>query len=290
MTQTVLITGCSSGFGKLIAQTFAQEGWNVIATMRSPEKETELKDSDHMQVLSLDVTDLEAIAKAFEDGRAKFGTIDVVINNAGYGGFGLFEQASDGDVRAMFETNVFGPMNVMRLALPAMREVGAGTIVNVTSMAGHLGLPGNAVYSASKHAMIGLTEGMALEYRPLGIRIFSVAPGAYPTTRFDQSTDKRLDEGDEELVAWSNQLRDQINVVGERMASEGGSLADPQEVADRVYACATSDMPVHNPTGCDAEMLIAMMGQDKRQAFLDQLTTMLILNTNARRPKVAQRQ
>ena len=281
MSQTVLITGCSSGFGKLIAQTFAREGWNVIATMRSPEKETELEDGETMQVLKLDVTDPSSIAKAFEDGRAKFGRIDVVVNNAGYGGFGLFEQASDADARAMFETNVFGPMNVMRAALPAMREAGSGTIVNVTSMAGHVGLPGNAVYSASKHAMIGLTEGMALEYKPLGIRIFSVAPGAYPTTRFNQSTDKRLDEGDEQLVGWSNRLRDQIDVVGERMANEGGSLADPQEVADRVYACATSDMPAHNPTGSDSEMLMAMMGQDNRQAFLDQLAAMLIPGADA---------
>ena len=276
MTRTVLITGCSSGFGKLIAKTFAHEDWNVIATMRSPEKKADLEGGERMQVLKLDVTEPTSIAQAFEQGRAKFGSIDVVVNNAGYGGFGLFEQASDADIRAMFETNVFGPMNVMRAALPTMRAAGAGTIINVTSMAGHLGLPGNAVYSASKHAMIGLTEGMALEYKPLGVRVFSVAPGAYPTTRFNDSTDKRLDAGDEQLVGWSTKLRAQINVVGERMASEGGSLADPQEVADRVYVCATSDMPVHNPTGSDAEMLIAMMGQDKRQAFLDQVTEMLV--------------
>ncbi|MGI9434428.1 MAG: SDR family oxidoreductase [Geminicoccaceae bacterium] len=279
MTLTVLITGCSSGFGKLIAETFSREGWNVIGTMRSPEKEMDLKDGDRMQVLKLDVTDPESITQAFEQGRTRFGNVDVVVNNAGYGGFGLFEQASDADARAMFETNVFGPMNVMRAALPAMRTAGSGTIINVTSMAGHLGLPGNAVYSASKHAMIGLTEGMALEYRPLGVRIFSVAPGAYPTTRFNDSTDKRLDQGDEQLVDWSNRLRAQIKAVGEGMANEGGNLADPQEVADRVYACATSEMPVHNPTGSDAEMLIAMMGQHKRQAFLDQLVAMLIPST-----------
>ncbi len=276
MVRTVLITGCSSGFGKLIAKTFVGEGWNVIATMRSPEKENDFRDGGKMLVLKLDVTDSSSITKAFEHGHARFGNIDVVVNNAGYGGFGLFEQASDADVRVMFETNVFGPMNVMRAALPAMRAVGKGTIINVTSMAGHLGLPGSAVYSSSKHAMVGLTEAMALEYAPLGVRIFSVAPGAYPTTRFNDRTDKRLDQGDEQLVAWSNRLRAQINVVGERMASERGSLADPQEVADCVYACATSDMPTHNPTGSDAEMLMAMMGQDKRQAFLDQITDMLV--------------
>ncbi|MEM7443729.1 MAG: SDR family oxidoreductase [Pseudomonadota bacterium] len=281
MTQTVLITGCSSGFGRLIAQTFATNGWNVIATMRSPEKETELKDGEQMLVLKLDVTDSASIDAAFAEGRETFGAIDAVVNNAGYGGYGLFEQASDADIRAMFDTNVFGAMNVMRAALPAMREAGAGTIVNVTSMGGHLGLPGAAIYCATKHALVGLSEGMALEYKPLGVSIHSVAPGAYPSTRFNESTDKRLDEGDEQLVDWSNQVRAQIGQVGDRMAQQGGNLADPQEVADRVFACVTSDMPVHNPTGSDAEMIMAMMSQDKRQAFLDQLTTMLIPKRNA---------
>ena len=280
MPRTVLVTGCSSGFGKLIAQTFAQNEWNVIATMRSPEKEKELQNSDRMLILRLGVTDLSSISNAFREGLSKFNKIDVVVNNAGYGGFGLFEQVSDSDVREMFDTNVFGPMNVMRAVLPAMREAGAGTIINVTSMAGHIGLPGNAVYSASKHAVIGLTEGMALEYEPLGVRIFSVAPGAYPTTRFDESTDKRLDVGDDQLVSWSNRLRDRISAVGEQMASEGGSLADPQEVADRVFACATSDMPINNPTGSDAEMLMAMMGQDRRQVFLDEIAAMLVPSTD----------
>ena len=178
MNQTVLITGCSSGFGKLTAQTFHSEGWNVAATMRSPEKETELADGDRMLVLKLDVTDTASVAAAVAAARARFGRVDAVVNNAGYGGHGLFEQASGEDVRAMFESNVFGPMNVMREALPEMRAAGGGAIVNVTSMAGHLGLPGNAVYTASKHAMIGLTEAMALEYKLLGVRIYSVPAGS----------------------------------------------------------------------------------------------------------------
>lgn len=276
MPQTVLITGCSSGFGKLTAQTFAKAGWNVIATMRVPEKETELIDGDQMMVLKLDVTSPDSIAAAFATARQKFGHVDAVVNNAGYGGDGIFEQTSDEDVRAMFETNVFGPMNVMREALPEMRAAGNGIIVNVTSMAGHCGLPGHAVYSASKHAMIGLTEGMALEYRPLGVRIYSVAPGAYPTTAFNANTDKRLEEGDPQLVDFSKRLRAHIDAVGERMANQGGSLADPQEVADRIFKCVTEDGPINNPTGADAEMLTAMMGQETRQAFLDQLSTMLL--------------
>ncbi|MEL6205540.1 MAG: SDR family oxidoreductase [Pseudomonadota bacterium] len=276
MTKTVLVTGCSSGFGRLTAQTFAKAGWSVVATMRSPEKETELADGPQMLVTKLDVSDPGSIKAAFTAARARFGQVDAVVNNAGYGGDGLFEQVGDADIRAMFETNVFGAMNVMREALPEMRANGAGAIVNVTSMAGHCGLPGHAVYSASKHAMVGLTEGMAMEYRPLGVRIYSVAPGAYPTTAFNANVDKRLDEGEPQLVSFSRALRAQIDVVGEQMANQGGSLADPQEVADRIFALVTGDGPIHNPTGSDAEMLIAMMGQDKRQGFLDQLTAMLV--------------
>ncbi len=276
MTQTILITGCSSGFGKLTAHTFLKAEWNVVASMRAPEKTPELADGDRMLVLKLDVTDPESISSAFAAAHARFGRIHAVVNNAGYGADGLFEQAGDADVRAMFETNVFGPMNVMREALPGMRAAGDGAIVNVTSMAGHMGLPGHAIYAASKHALIGLTESMALEYRPLGVRIHSVAPGAYPTTAFTDNTDNRLEVGDAQLVEFSRRLRAQITAVGEQMANRGGSLADPQEVADRIFQCVAGDAPINNPTGADAEMLIAMMGQDRRQDFLDQIGAMLV--------------
>ena len=275
MTQTILITGCSTGFGKLTAQTFHRAGWNVIASMRSPENSDLIAD-DRMLLERLDVTDPGSINAAFHAARARFGSIDAVVNNAGYGGDGLFEQASEADIRRMFETNVFGPMAVMREALPAMRKAHSGRIVNVTSMAGHLGLPGHAVYAASKHALVGLTEAMALEYAPLGIGIFNVAPGAYPTTSFNANTDKRLEIGDGELVDYSRALRAQISAVGESMAEQGGVLADPQEVADRIFQCVTGETPINNPTGSDAEMLTLMMGQENRQGFLKQFSDMLV--------------
>lgn len=276
MTNTVLITGCSSGFGKLIARTFSDNGWNVVATMRSPERDTELGSLPNTIVTRLDVTDLASIDAAIAEATERFGQIDALVNNAGYGGSGLFEQFSPDDIAAMYTTNVFGPMEVMRAVLPKMREQCGGVIVNIASMAGHIGLPGNAVYSSTKHALVGLTEGMALEYAPLGIRVYNVAPGAYPTTGFNSAVDKRLEIGDAQLVSFSKKLRDQINVVGEQMAKQGGDLADPQEVADHVFGRVTEGGPVHTPSGSDAEMLAAMMGQEKRQAFLDQLGTMLV--------------
>ena len=275
MTATVLITGCSSGFGKLIATTFHEAGWNVVATMRSPDKETELKAGPRMLLIRLDVTDTASIDAAFAKARETFGRVDAVVNNAGYGGNGMFEQFSPQDIEAMYATNVFGPMNVMRAALPAMRTEGQGTIVNVTSMAGHLGLPGNSVYASTKHALVGLTEAMALEYGPLGIRIFNVAPGAY-ATGFSDATDKRVEFGDQQLVTMSRKLREKLNAAIEARTAERGAPNDPQEIADHVFDCVTAERPVHNPSGYDAQTLMASMGQNNRQAFLDQLKAMLV--------------
>ena len=276
-TKTVLITGCSSGFGKLTARTFHQEGWNVIATMRSPENETELTQLDGVLVTRMDVTDPESVGQAVDEGIARFGAIDVLVNNAGFGGHAVFEQFSDHTIRAMYDTNVFGLMNVTRAVLPHMREQGEGCVINVTSVSGLLGTPTSSIYSSTKFAVEGLTEALALEYGPLNIRFKTVAPGAYPTTRFRENVDSPLEAGGEQLSAYATGLRGQIQAISQQLASQGGAPADPQEVADRIYECATTDTPVRNPVGRDAEMLTGMMvSAGPRQAFLDQLTAMLV--------------
>ena len=279
--KTVLITGCSSGFGKLTAQTFHANGWNVIATMRSPETETELTQLDDVLVTRLDVTEPESARQAVDEGLSRFGAIHVLVNNAGFGGHALFEQFPDETVRAMYDTNVFGLMNVTRAVLPHMRRRNEGCVINVTSISGLLGTPTSSVYSSTKFALEGLTEALALEYGPLNIRFKTVAPGAYPTTRFRENTDSPIDAGGERLSAYAGDLRGQIQAISQRLASPEGTPADPQEVADRIYECATSDTPVHNPVGKDAEMLVGMMnGADSRQAFLDQLEAMLAPQTD----------
>jgi NAD(P)-dependent dehydrogenase (short-subunit alcohol dehydrogenase family) len=276
MKKTVLITGCSSGFGKLTAQTFHQEGWNVIATMRSPENETELTQLDGVLVTRMDVTDPGSVGRAVDEGMGRFGAIDVLVNNAGFGGHALFEQFPDATVRAMYDTNVFGLMNVTRAVLPHMREQGEGCVINVTSVSGLLGTPTSSIYSSTKFAVEGLTEALALEYGPLNIRFKTVAPGAYPTTRFRENVDSPLEAGGEQLSAYATGLRGQIQAISQRLASQGGAPADPQEVADRIHECATTDTPVRNPVGRDAEMLTGMMvSAGPRQAFLDQLEAML---------------
>lgn len=277
MNNTVLITGCSSGFGKLTAKTFNEKGWNVIATMRSPEKENELIGLDNVLVTKLDVIDKDSILQAVDQGITRFGPIDVLVNNAGYGGHMMLEQASDEVVRAMYETNVFGVMNVCRAVLPHMRQQKQGTIINVTSMAGMLGAPTISVYASSKFAVEGLSEAMAFEYRPLNIIVKTVMPGAYSATRFNDSTvNEDLERGDQEIAQYARELHQYLSGVAEQMDAQGGSKADPQEVADKIYECATSETPVHNPVGADAEMLAQMKASMPHQEFLNKLAGMLL--------------
>ena len=226
MTKTVLITGCSTGIGKLAAETFRAQGWNVAATMRRPEAGADLSRIDGMAVLRLDVTDKGSIETAVEDTLDRFGSIDVLVNNAGYGGHALLEQSSDRMIRAMYETNVFGVMNVTRAVLPIMREQKGGRIINVTSMAGLMALPTDSVYTSTKYAIEGMTEGLALECKPLDILAKTVAPGAYLTTAFGANNDNDdMSEGSPELVAYAEKLRDHLMAV---VSGEGGATADPR--------------------------------------------------------------
>ena len=266
-TKTVLITGASSGFGKLAAKKFQQEGWNVIATMRTPEKEQELKQLENVLVTQLDVTKQESIDSAIALGIEQFGSIDALVNNAGYGGHTVFEQATDESIRKMYETNVFGLMNVSRSVLPIMRKQGSGHIINVTSMAGIVSAPTISIYASTKHAVQGLTLGMAYEYQPLGISIKTVMPGAYPTTGFNINTDDALTNGDAQLVAHAALLAGHLQGVAEQMAQQSGGVSDPQEVADKIYECVTEETPVFNPVGSDSEMIVSMQESANHYEF-----------------------
>jgi len=264
MNKSVLITG----FGKLAAKTFTAKGWNVTATMRRPENEADLADNGAMFVTRLDTTDTASIDRAVQQSIERFGSLDAVVNNAGYGGHFMFEQADDEVVRAMFETNVFGTMNVCRAVLPHLRAQGQGAIVNVTSMAGMMVLPLGSIYSATKYALQGFTEGLALDYKPFGITVRSILPGAYPTA-FTANTNNYLDKGDSEL-------RERAQAVRAKMSEAIGSdPQNPQDVADLIYACVTEpDLPIHNPSGKDAEMLVGLMANGSRDDFVDRIAAM----------------
>ncbi|WP_437314836.1 SDR family oxidoreductase [Sorangium sp. So ce385] len=184
MSKTVLVTGCSSGFGRDIAKVFAAEGWNVAATMRKPERETELRASDQVSVLRLDVQDRASIDAAVAATLARFGAIDVLVNNAGFGLHGVFEETAREKILEQFEVNVFGVMDVTRAVLPAMRARRSGVVLNVSSGAGVFTLPMLSSYCASKFALEGFSEALSYELAPLGIRVKIVEPGGVPSTRF----------------------------------------------------------------------------------------------------------
>ena len=184
MTKTVLITGCSTGLGKTTAERFASEGWNVVATMRKPDAELAEKFPDRVLVAALDVTDPGSIAAAIEAGTRRFGGIDVFVNNAGFTMLSVFETTPMEAVRNMFETNVFGTMNVIQAAVPALRERGGGAIVNVTSGVGIAAQPLLSLYVSSKQAVEGLSESLSYELESQNIRVKLIEPGAMRTTNF----------------------------------------------------------------------------------------------------------
>ncbi|MBN8826258.1 MULTISPECIES: SDR family oxidoreductase [unclassified Spirosoma] len=184
MKKTVLITGTSSGFGAAVAHFFAEKGWNVIATMRDTHKAGDLRNSDNVLITKLDVQDAVTIESAIAAGIERFGRIDVVVNNAGYGLFGIFESASREAIQTQFDVNVFGAMDVTRAILPHFRANHAGTIINISSGAGAIGFPMASIYSASKFALEGFSEGLRYELASLGIRVKIIEPGGAMQTGF----------------------------------------------------------------------------------------------------------
>jgi len=186
---TILITGCSSGYGRETARHFLRQGWNVVATMRTP-RDGVLPASDALRVLPLDVTDEDSIAAAV--GAA--GPIDVLVNNAGIGVVGAFEATPMDHVRRVFDTNTFGVMAMTRAVIPQMRERRSGTIVNVTSSVTLAPMPLAAAYTASKQAIEGFTGSLAHELAHFGVRARLVEPGYAPTTRFSQNTAIRVED------------------------------------------------------------------------------------------------
>lgn len=187
--KTVLITGCSSGYGLETARHFHAQGWNVIATMRSP-REAILASSDRLRVLPLDVTKPASISAAIEAS----GPVDVLVNNAGIGVVGAFEATPMSHVRKVFETNTFGVMAMTQAIIPQFRARRSGVVINVTSSVTLAPMPLAAAYTASKMAIEGFTGSLAHELQAFGVRVKLVEPGYAPTTRFAQNTEVRVED------------------------------------------------------------------------------------------------
>jgi len=177
------ITGCSTGFGRALAERVLARGWRVVATARDAARVADLADGadDRVLAVALDVTDPAQVAAAVTTAEARFGRIDVLVNNAGYGYQASIEEGEDDEIRAQFEANVFGLFALTRAVLPGMRTRGSGHVINITSVAGLVGFPGSGYYAASKHAVEGFTDALAAEGAPIGIHATCVEPGPFRT-------------------------------------------------------------------------------------------------------------
>ncbi|WP_374652437.1 SDR family oxidoreductase [Dongia sp.] len=236
MTQTILITGCSTGFGQASARLFAARGWNVIATMRRPEADAGLSNLPNVLVTRLDVQDPASINSAFAEGLVRFGQIDVLVNNAGFGLFGVFEETAREKVLEQFAVNLFGLMDVTRALLPHFRARRAGTIVNISSGAGVFTLPMISLYCASKFALEGFSEALSYELAGLGIGVKIVEPGGVTSTSFGQRS------GTEAAAAAA--IPDYVPFVAASNAvfadlRAARANATSEDVAEVIYAAAT---------------------------------------------------
>ena len=183
-TQPVwFITGCSTGFGRELAKLVIARGWRAVVTARDRAKVADLAEgaTDRVLALALDVTDPSQIAQAVSETSKQFGRIDVLVNNAGYGYQSSIEEGEEDKIRAQFDANVFGLFALTRAVLPLMRAQRAGHVLNVTSVAGLVGFPASGYYAATKHAVEGLSDALAAEAGPLGIKVTCIEPGPFRT-------------------------------------------------------------------------------------------------------------
>ena len=250
MRKTVLITGTSSGIGGALVEHFSKENWNIAATMRSPEKHKDLARFDNVKLYQLDVVDKDSIKEAIDAAINDFGKIDVLVNNAGYGAVGIFEKATDEQIRKQFDVNVFGVMNVIREILPHFRERKDGTIINITSIGGLITFPIYSVYHASKWAVDGFSESLHFELKPLGIRVKNIEPGAIKTDFYSRSQDLFINNNITDYDRYEQ-------VCLKNIQERGEDAPPPSIVAKKVLKAANSkSFKLRYPVGNRAPLML----------------------------------
>ncbi len=245
--KTVLITGCSSGFGLDTAKYFLSHGWKVIATMRSPRADL-FPASDNLTVLPLDVTDDQSVRDAVQQA----GPIEVLVNNAGIGWLNALEGTPMDIAQSIFETNTIGTMRMIQAVLPQFRERKAGLIINVTSSVTMKPLPLLSVYTASKAAVNAFTESLALELAPWGIEVKIVLPGAAPDTSFGSTAMSRLQDNGGFPEAYNDFATSALAT----MRTPGAPKTLSMDVAEAIWRVANdASAPTRTPAGADATAL-----------------------------------
>lgn len=261
------ITGASSGLGRALSQAVLDRGWRAVLTARRPEQLADLaaRHGEKALVLALDVTDAGSIEKAVSAAEGRFGRIDVLVNNAGYGYVSSIEEGDLAKVRAMFETNFWGAIRTIQAALPGMRARRSGHIVNISSLAGRIANPATGYYSTSKFALEALTSALAREVADFGIRVTAIAAGQYRTD-FSGRSLKAEDGGIGDYDAGAHA---RIALV---KSADGRQPGDPARLAQAILTLvAMPDPPIHLAMGPDAyaaikartEEMLAAMEQNK---------------------------
>ncbi|MEJ0087220.1 MAG: SDR family oxidoreductase [Pseudomonadota bacterium] len=251
MNQTILITGASSGLGRATARHFHAQGWNVIATMRAPERETELTQLPRVLVTRLDVQDAVSIKAAVDAGIARFGRIDALVNNAGYGAYGPLEATPFDKIRRQFEVNVFGLLATTQALLPHFRANRSGVIANVSSIGGKITFPLGTLYHGTKFAVEGLSESLHYELAPLGIRVKVIEPGGIRTDFGGRSLDFSNDPA---LLEYQPLVQGVLAALGP-MVAQG---SEPGQIAEVVWRAVTDGSnQLRYEAGADAAPLLA---------------------------------
>lgn len=226
--KTVFITGASSGIGKETVILFSKMNWNVIATMRNPEKDNVLRKMPGVAILQCDVTNTDSIKRAVKEGVSRFGSIDVLVNNAGFYTVGVLEAATEAQIKKQIDTNLTGLINVTKTILPYFRTKKQGVIVNISSIAGRTSIPLQSLYHATKWAVEGFSESLQYEVAPFNIKVKLIEPGVIKTDFYGRSmTMMRADA----LIDYE----DYAKKVSENLIANGNQGSSPQEVAKMIY-------------------------------------------------------
>ena len=233
-----LITGCSTGFGRELAKLVLARGWRAVVTARNVDQVKDIAEghADRALALALDVTQPEQIAKVVAEATRRFGRIDALVNNAGYGYLAAIEEGDDAEVRAMFETNVFGLIDMTKAVLPIMRKQTSGLIVNVSSIGGLTSFAATGYYHGTKYAVEGLSESLSLEVKPLGIDVMLVEPGPFRTNWAGPS----IKQSATRIDAYDTTAGERRNQTAARSGNQAG---DPVRGAQAIIDAALSDTP-----------------------------------------------
>lgn len=267
MNKTILITGASSGIGKETAKLFQSKGWNVIATMRKPESETELTTLENVLVTKLDVLDLASIENAVHEGIEKFGKIDVLLNNAGYGAYGTLESFSREKIIRQFDTNVIGLLDTTKALLPHFRQNKNGIIINISSIGGKMTFPLGTLYHGTKFAVEGISESLSYEVEQFGGKVKIIEPGAIITDFAGRSFDFSNDET-------HGEYQEIVQKTMTALPALFQNASPASLVAEVIYRAATDGTnQLRYTAGADAEVIIVNRAQSDDESYIGKMKT-----------------